>query len=97
MAQESTSKEFEALKEDLERLRADVESLLKTATAEQRRNAEEGAARAKAAGEAALGQVRDKANESIESIEQNVRHHPFLSLLAAFGVGMLIAQLVTRR
>lgn len=97
MAQASTTKEYETLKEDLAKLRSDMEALLKTVAADQRQGAKEGVARAKAAGDAALGQARDKAKESIEAVEQNVQRHPFISLLAAFGVGMLLAQLIVRR
>ena len=104
MAQGSTSKEYDALKEDLAQLREDMERLVKSILEEHRRDAEdirtkagETVNRARAAGAEAFQRAGDRAQESVDAAERTVREHPILSLLAAFGLGLLISQLLDRR
>lgn len=104
MAQTSTSKEYDELKEDLTKLRGDVERLVKALSEEQRENAadlraraREQVDRAKKAGAEAIDRAGRMSRDSVDAAEQTVREHPLLSLLAAFGLGLLIAQLLDRR
>ena len=41
----------------------------------------------------AVGEISEKSKDSKDAIEQTIRERPFQSLLAAFGAGLLIAQL----
>lgn len=46
---------------------------------------------------AALGRVRDKTMEKAQVVDEQVHEHPYHAMGLAFGVGILIGVLVTRR
>jgi ElaB/YqjD/DUF883 family membrane-anchored ribosome-binding protein len=44
-----------------------------------------------------LGQARTTGRQTVESLEETVEAHPFLSLLATFLTGILVGHLLSRR
>ena len=98
------SGESDKLKEDLEELRASISRIkddlkaLRDAQAEElksyaRRNAE----RAREGVREIASEATAKTKESTEAFESLVRENPLRSVLAAFGLGLVIAQLLRRR
>jgi ElaB/YqjD/DUF883 family membrane-anchored ribosome-binding protein len=45
----------------------------------------------------AAGEIGEKSKASKEAVEQTIRERPYQCLLAAFGAGLLIAQLFHKR
>ncbi|MCB2101325.1 MAG: hypothetical protein KDE22_10675 [Rhodobacterales bacterium] len=81
------------LQEDLSRLRADIESLSRTVKDIAADRGAEGVRRVKETAE----KVREGASEAQLRVEAEIANRPLTSVLAAFGVGMLIGRLVQRR
>jgi ElaB/YqjD/DUF883 family membrane-anchored ribosome-binding protein len=48
-------------------------------------------------GKEIYGRVRDKTVEKARAVDETVREHPYQTMGIAFGVGVLIGVLVTRR
>ena len=104
MSEKDVQAELENLKAELAMLRADrsgVASALKgLGMAEAgvlNENASDFAARAKEELKHLLAEARAKGKKSVEVVEGKVAEHPFVSLLAAFGVGFLVAKLLDRK
>jgi len=100
----ASEKDYDVLKEDLAKLREDVTRLVAALAAEQsekveglRGKAGETLHRAQQASAEAVAQAGEMARGSVDAAEQTVRQHPIASLLAAFGLGLVIAQLLSRR
>jgi ElaB/YqjD/DUF883 family membrane-anchored ribosome-binding protein len=100
----SPEKDYDVLKADLAKLREDVARLVAALAAEQSEKAEglrakagEKLHRAQQAGAEAVAQAGDMARDSVDAAERTVRDHPLASLLGAFGLGLVVAQLLSRR
>ncbi len=98
------AEEFELLKEDLARLRADMQALKEhLASLGGKRTAE--AREAASAKLEALRAELDRLGEELglqgrqvrRTLEQKVREQPVVSLLTAFGLGFLLSRLFERR
>lgn len=108
MARQSASSgdsadDLDKLKDDIDNLRADLSSLTKTikgmgnsAVEDVQALGAEKLDELRAEIERATGQVRRKGEASVAEIEQAVQDRPLMSLLAAFGAGMLVARLLDR-
>lgn len=87
------NKATDDLKADIEKLKSDMSSLMETIG----RIADDGRAesrrRVREAGERVVGQTE----ESLHAVETQIAERPFVSILAAFGVGMVIGRLLDRR
>lgn len=99
-----TDRELEAIKQHIDGLRTELSMLTKhikglsSATLERAQSA--GALKIEELGadlERAAEALRKQGQQSLTQIEQTIREKPLLSLLAAFGAGMLIARLLERR
>lgn len=93
----------EALKDDLTSFKSDVVTLLENLAAEGKDKSEDvaEAAREKAeSGFAAMkervAQARDCSREAIDTSEQTIRKHPFLSVAVAVGAGALVGRFLRR-
>jgi len=85
---------------DLKAVAHDTEELLKASAGEVSDKAREARARLSAALERAKDsceRLQEKAVESAKAADKVVREHPYQSIGIAFGVGLLIGVLVTRR
>jgi ElaB/YqjD/DUF883 family membrane-anchored ribosome-binding protein len=104
MAERDFEKEFEALRSDLGKVRADLAGVVEALK-------DSGKARAEAAKDSlgellgrfqeefreALGVAREKGRSSVETVEHQMEQRPLLSLFAAFGAGLLLGKILDRR
>ncbi len=109
MARQSTSSndasdDLSKLQDDIEKLRADLSSLTKTmkdlggsALEDAQNLGAEKLEELRGEIERASGRVRRQGEASIAEVERTIKEKPLLSLLAAFGAGMLITRLMDRR
>lgn len=96
--------ELDSIKEHVEALRTELALLTKhvkgLSGAALQRAQSAGALKIEELGadlERAADALRQQGRASIAQVEDTVRERPVLSLLAAFGAGMLIARLLERR
>lgn len=88
------------LVQDFKVVMHDAESLLKASAGELGEKAREARARLAASLEGAKAnfhKIEDRAVAGAKATDQMIREHPYQSLGVAFGVGLLIGVLVTRR
>ncbi len=96
--------DLETLKTDLKNLRADVSSLmhsLKGAASSTAHNVGDDLKHTGGQlGEQvmdALGTVKDKGSELTSSLEGHVQDRPLISVLVAFGLGLVLSRMLERR
>ena len=85
---------------DLKLVMRDAEELLKATVGEAGEKVKEGRRRLTAALETAKAnceRLQDNAVETAKMTDHVIREHPYESIGVAFGVGLLIGVLVTRR
>jgi ElaB/YqjD/DUF883 family membrane-anchored ribosome-binding protein len=85
---------------DLKTVAHDAEDLLKASAGEVTEKAREARARLAAAIEHtknACGRLQEKAVIEAKAADKVIRDHPYQSIGAAFGIGVLIGVLVARR
>lgn len=92
-----TDDEMAALRASIERLTKDVASLHHSLADVVKSRVGHAADGIREGVETAAGEIGEKSDEYKDSIERTVRERPFQSLLGAFGVGLLIAQLLRKR
>jgi ElaB/YqjD/DUF883 family membrane-anchored ribosome-binding protein len=92
MARDSLAKSAEDLQDELAQLRDDMSALMKTVSRVADNGQREGIAKIKQAGTAATGQAR----QGIDTAEKTITQNPLISVLVAFGTGLLIGKLVKR-
>jgi ElaB/YqjD/DUF883 family membrane-anchored ribosome-binding protein len=104
MAERDVQAEMEALKTEMAKLRADfagVAAALKgVGTAEagvMRESSGEFIASLKEQLKCALEGAKERGKKSVEAVECQVGEHPFISLLAAFGIGFVVGKLLDRK
>jgi ElaB/YqjD/DUF883 family membrane-anchored ribosome-binding protein len=94
-------KELEALRSDLANLRADIARIAETVkqgTAETVRQRYEHLERSlREQIQELLDAARTRSRHSVEEVEHQIEEKPFVSLLVAFGIGLLLSQLIGRR
>jgi len=95
--------ESETLRKDMEELRASVEKLTKDMadlsqswTNDMKSRAGHTAEALRDTARTVADEIGAKTKESAEVVEKTVRERPFQSLIAAFGAGLLLAQLLRR-
>jgi len=104
MADTNLDKELEALRADMAKLRGDLAGLADAVKEAGQRRVEgaqesltELAAALRDEVRGAFGVARDRSKKSVDAVEHTIEERPFLSLLTAFGVGVLLAKLLDRR
>jgi ElaB/YqjD/DUF883 family membrane-anchored ribosome-binding protein len=94
------NKQTQAISNDMSRLAEDAGALM-AATAdvagEKVVEARRRLAAALESGKEIYGRVREKAIEKAKAVDETVHEHPYQTMGIAFGVGVLIGVLVTRR
>ena len=93
-----------AVKADIEKLREDFAALKEHIGTLGRQTARRGKNAGQAKVDELSGEIEDmleqlgsRGRETTDVIESHVRERPMMSLFAAFGVGMLISQLLSGR
>jgi len=88
----SQNAENEALKKDIEQLRNDLAALAKSykASGEQQAQAGLDSARGK------YYELRDEASRRTQDVGSEIEARPFTSVLAAFGIGLVLGKLLGR-
>jgi ElaB/YqjD/DUF883 family membrane-anchored ribosome-binding protein len=104
MAERDMQKDLDAVKEDLAKLRADLAELTQTLIATGKNEVISARTRVRAEARNLGRELRETLNETgerglrtVESVEQLVTDKPAISLLAAFGLGLLVGKLLERR
>ncbi|MGM0517664.1 MAG: DUF883 family protein [Pseudomonadota bacterium] len=103
--QKDPSAEVEALKKDLAQLRGDVTELLKVVKEQGERRVHDKADTAREEVRDAFDdgmdalhrgyeQVRARGEARVDEAEEVVGRHPFTSVVAAFGIGFIIAKVM---
>jgi len=100
MADEKLKEEFDTLKGDFAKLRTDVADLLDvlkelgaTRAGEARTSVEEELRARREQLREALHGAEERTRKAAKDVEDTVAEHPLSSLLAAFGVGFILAKL----
>lgn len=104
MADRDVQVELEALKAEMSKLRADFAGV---AAALKGAGAAEAAALKGSTGEFAahlkeqlhhvMEEAKVKGKKSVDAVEHQVGEHPFITILAAFGIGFLVAKVLDRK
>jgi ElaB/YqjD/DUF883 family membrane-anchored ribosome-binding protein len=104
MAERDLQKDLDLVKEDLARLRSDIADL--TQKLLDMGKSEVGSARNRIETEArnlvrelrqTLDETGEQGRKTVESVERLLTERPLVSLLAAFGLGLLFGKLLERR
>lgn len=96
----TTQEANERLASDLKLVMRDAEDLLKATAGQAGEKISEVRNRLTSALESAkatYGQIQDKTVQAAKATDRVIRDHPYESLGIAFGVGLLLGLLVTRR
>jgi ElaB/YqjD/DUF883 family membrane-anchored ribosome-binding protein len=101
MTDSTLQQELNTLKEDVAKLRADVQNLtsaLKDLGVEQvegiRSTVAEEIRAARGELQRRAGQARDYGRRAVDSLEEEIGDHPLPSILSAFGIGFVLARLL---
>jgi ElaB/YqjD/DUF883 family membrane-anchored ribosome-binding protein len=94
------NQDFQALKSDIGLLRDDLSQLFSSVKETAEQKAQEAANRVKQGGDQvgkqvldAMSQYKDKGGELAGQLEHQVRERPLVSLLLAFGLGMMFTRM----
>jgi len=103
MANRDYGSEIDAIKGDLNTLKDDVQKLVQSVGNDQWESGREALERLQKTSEEARAEVNRLAREAgvrgregISSVENQIEERPFTSVLAAFGVGILLGKLLHR-
>jgi len=103
--QNNSNAELEAVKADLAQLRGDVSDLLQAVREQNEQRVRDRASQAKDQVQSAFRegmdtldrgyrQAREQGERRVEEAEDMVGNHPLTSVVAAFGIGFVIAKLL---
>ncbi|MDG4867736.1 hypothetical protein P8631_06950 [Guyparkeria sp. 1SP6A2] len=103
--QHDTNAELEAVKADLAQLRGDMTDLLKAVKEQNEQRVQQKAHQARDGVKAAFDegldtlnsgyeQVRAQSRERVDDAEQVLSNHPLTSVMAAFGIGFVVAKVL---
>lgn len=93
MARTETTDTVEALRADLDALKADVVTLVDTLKKVAKDGGEEGLRSLREI----EARARAQAQQSVHAVERQITENPLTSILVAFGAGMMIGKLMDRR
>jgi ElaB/YqjD/DUF883 family membrane-anchored ribosome-binding protein len=85
------------IKDDLKTFAADAATAGKHGAAFARDKAQAAADYATERGRAAYGVAKEKSAAAAEKAEETIVDHPFASVAVAFGVGVLLGAVISRR
>ncbi|WP_027891199.1 YhjD/YihY/BrkB family envelope integrity protein [Calidithermus chliarophilus] len=88
--------DFEALKADFQALRSDVMSLMSSLKETAGSKAKDLANELRHTGGELTHQVKEKGSEIAATLETQVKDRPLMSLLVAFGAGLVLSRMINR-
>jgi ElaB/YqjD/DUF883 family membrane-anchored ribosome-binding protein len=104
MAERDLQKDLDAVKEDLAKLRSDIAELTQNLIDTGRNEVSTARTRVRAEARNLGRGLRETLNDggerglkAVESVEELLTERPLVSLLAAFGLGLLVGTLLQRR
>ena len=104
MAERDLQKDLDAVKEDLAKIRSDIAELTQNLIDTGRNEVSSARNRVRAEARNLGRGLRESFNDTgerglktVESVEQLLTDKPLISLLAAFGLGLLVGTLLQRR
>lgn len=90
-------KDIEELRQSVDKLTKDVSSLSKSLADQWKADAAGAARQVRKSAAAVADDITARGRESTEAMERAVKDHPFQGLVLAFGLGLLLAQILGRR
>jgi ElaB/YqjD/DUF883 family membrane-anchored ribosome-binding protein len=99
-ARQAFSSDLESLKKSFAQLRSDLTSLVGNAVGAGKTSAhlvKEQAAAAADGVKHKLHDLKDHGSETAEAIERKISERPLASVLIAFGIGYVMARLISRK
>jgi ElaB/YqjD/DUF883 family membrane-anchored ribosome-binding protein len=104
MAERDLQKDLDTVKEDLAKLRSDIAELTQSLVDTGRSEVSAARSRLRAEARNLQRELRETLSETgaqglktVESVEQMLTERPLVSLLAAFGLGLLVGTFLQRR
>jgi ElaB/YqjD/DUF883 family membrane-anchored ribosome-binding protein len=104
MAERDLQRDLDTVKEDLAKLRADIAELTQKLVDTGRSEVSAARNRLRAEARNLQREIRETLNETgeqglktVESVEQMLTERPLVSLIAAFGLGLLVGTFLQRR
>lgn len=103
MAERDYDSEIDAIKGDLNTLKEDVQKLLQSVSEDQKQHGQEALQRIRQTSEEARAEINRLAQEAgargregVSAVENHIEGRPFTSVLAAFGIGIVLGKLLNR-
>ena len=96
MAQQNLDKDLESLKDNVASLRADLSKISQTLLDKGKSETEVAKDRLIEELKYELEAAKAKGKETVESVENQIQEKPFMSLLIAFIVGLVLGKLFDR-
>jgi ElaB/YqjD/DUF883 family membrane-anchored ribosome-binding protein len=104
MAERDLQKDLDTVKEDLAKLRSDIAELTQSLVDSGKDEISTARNRVRAGARSLGRELRETFNDTgerglktVESVEQLLTDRPLVSILAAFGLGLLVGTLLQRR
>lgn len=97
MGQEKLGEDLETLREDVTRLRADLSQIAKSLLERGKNETDTAKERVIEELKFDLQSARDKGRETVDTVEHKIQEKPFMSLLIAFLIGLVLGKLFDHR
>ena len=97
MREGQSGSDFQTLKSDFQTLREDVMRMMGDVSGKATHKVKEVASDLAHSGQNVLGTAKEKGGELAHTIETQVKDRPLMSVLIAFGAGLLISRMMDRR
>jgi ElaB/YqjD/DUF883 family membrane-anchored ribosome-binding protein len=94
---ETLSKDVEELRAAIDKLTSDVSAIGKSVAGDARASASQKASEMSDAAKQKAAEIGEKGQAAKGAVEDTVRDRPLQSVALAFGAGMLLAGLISRR
>ena len=97
MSQLNLDKDIESLKENVANLRSDISKITQTLLEKGKSETEVAKDRLIEELKYDLEAAREKGKKTVENVESQIQEKPFLSLLIAFIIGLVLSKVFDRR
>lgn len=97
MGQEKLGQDLETLKDDVTKLRADLSQIAKSLLEKGKNERDSAKDRVLEELSYDLRSARDKSRETVGTVEHKIQEKPFMSLLIAFLIGLVLGKVFDRK